>query len=51
MPTTLHEVVKKGIIFEEEMQGSKRGDKNLNPIVPSFMGNLLEGGGAGGIKE
>ena len=51
MPTTLHEAVKKGIIFEEEMQGSKRGDKNLNPIVPSFMGNLLKGGGAGGIKE
>ena len=25
MPTTLHEAVKKGIIFEEEMQGSKRG--------------------------
>jgi hypothetical protein len=33
MPTTLHEEMKKVIIVEEEMQGSKRGDKNPNPIV------------------
>jgi len=38
MPTRLHEAMKKGIIFEEEIQGSKQGDKTFNPIVHSFHG-------------
>jgi hypothetical protein len=38
MPTRLHEAMKKGIIFEEEIQGSKQGDKTFNPIVHPFQG-------------
>jgi hypothetical protein len=40
MPTTLHEVVQKAIIAEEELLGEKEG---IKPQIYHSMGNLLEG--------
>ena len=53
MPTTLHEAVKKGIIFEEEMKESKRGNKTFNPIVHLLHGKPTQriGGGDEGINH